>query len=179
MDAAELVNRCNIITFHRSTKFMLLMMASSSARFMLVVLLWMLTTGIFYDGPTTFQRHTSGKRACIDRHAEIAPINVPFAMCWVFLMYSSKNHGVEWVIIHFVVPTSHDLRHLMKITTTQSHPPTGRCPTNLPHNEKTLHWVIMRHIWDLISSPPVLPPDQALVHCSLTSLGLCLQDWNW
>ena len=70
---AESVNRCNIVTFHKSGKFMPLMLTLSSDRFVLGVLLWSHPTGIFHDSPT------SDKRACVDPHAEIVPIYTPFA----------------------------------------------------------------------------------------------------
>ena len=71
-------------------------------------------------------------------------IGAPSAPRRVFLVPSSENlfnHGVERGVVNFVIPSSGDVRCSLLDECHSYTKPTihGRCPTNLPHNEKTLH----------------------------------------
>ena len=147
---AESVNKCRVVVFQRIAKFIPLIMASSSARLMC----WesfvgrnqraSSTTAPSYTSDTLVARElasTHTLRAWPSTH------HLPYAgssLC--ILMRTSLImvlRGASSILSSHPAVTSDAVR-LMNATATRSQPPTGRCPTNLPHSENTFRRVTTR-----------------------------------
>ena len=179
----ESVNKCKVVVFHRITKFIPLIMASSSAR----LICWESFSGRNQQAcSTTAPSYTSD-----------TPVSRELASTHTLRAWPSTHHlpragsslctlvrtslmmvlrGVSLILSSHPAVTSDALRW-MNATATRSQPPTRRCPTNLPHSENIFRRVKTRGMsgillpllqYRALSSPQTCKPSTRTPSCSLS-----------
>ena len=147
---AESVNKCKVVVFQRIAKFIPLIMASSSAR----LICWesfsgrnqqaSSTTAPSYTSDTPVARELASTHTLrawlLTHHLSRAGSSLCTLVITSLIMVL---RGVSSILSSHPVVMS-DALCLMNTTATQSPPPTGRCPTNLPYSENMFCRVMTR-----------------------------------
>ena len=125
----ESVNKCKVVVFQRIAKFIPLIMASSSVR----LICWESFSG----------RNQQASSTTAPWNTSDTPIARELASTHTLRAWTSTHHLPRAVSsLCTLVRTS--LIMVLKGTSSRCQPPTGRCPTNLPHSENTIRRVTTR-----------------------------------
>ena len=180
---AESVNKCKVVVFQRIAKFIPLIIASSSAK---LICRESFAGHNQQASSTTAPSHTSDMpvaRELASTHtlrAWPSTHHLPCAGSSLHILVRTSLimvlRGALSILSSHPVVTSDALR-LMNATATRSQPPTGRCPTNLPHSENKFHRVTTRGMSGILflllqyrelSSPQTYNPSTRAPSCSLS-----------
>ena len=178
---AESVNKCKVVAFQRIAKFIPLIMASSSVR----LICWESFVGHNQQASTTtapsYTSDTPVARELASTHtlrAWPSTYHLPHVGSSLRTLVRTSlimvSRGASSILSSHPAVTSDALRW-MNATATRSQPPTGRCPTNMPHSENMFRHVTTQGISGILfpfyrelSSPQTCNPSTRAPFCSLS-----------